>query len=451
VAIASEMILEEVRLATEYYKNQGRPKILPIRIAYTGGLPYDLGAMLNRIQYSLWQVNGDEVAIGNQVIAAIGNQSQLPHVQEEQMQPAALGVDGNEVQAVDKITCPLPNFDPRWLEHLDAPGGAVRLKSPFYVQRPADEIALSNIEEGGVTVRIKGYHQMGKSSLLARLLQHAKDKGYPFLHIDCRRIDNRNVENLDTLLLYFCNLIYSRLKPNTTVGTYWEKPFGPIDKITDYLTFEVLPSLEKPLILIIDDVDRIFPLGYREDFFSLFRSWHDNRAFDPVWDNLNIFLAYSTEASMFIQDLDRSPFNVGVEVPLDDFTESQVEALNILHGNPLDNTAKLNDFESLFGGHPYLIRKGLFELVENRKTVQELVNTAANDDGPFSDHLHRYLWQILENPEIREAMKSVILTHNCENERIFYKLRSAGLVKGSNRHQVEPRSKLYASYLGSRI
>lgn len=451
LAIASEMILEEVRLASEYYKDQGRPKILPIRVAYTGGLPYDLGAMLNRIQYALWQADGDEVAIGNQVIAAIGNQSPLPHVQQDPLQPAALGVDGNEVQAVDRIAPPLPNFDPRWLDHLDAPGGAVRLQSPFYIQRAADQIALSSIEEGGVTVRIKGYHQMGKSSLLARLLQHAKDKGYPFLHIDCRRIDNRNLQNLDTLLLYFCNLIYTRLRPNATVDTYWAGPFGPIDKITDYLMSEVLPSLQKPLILFIDDVDRLFPLGYREDFFSLIRSWHDNRAFYPDWNNLNIFLAYSTEASMFIQDLDRSPFNVGVEVALDDFTVSQVQALNMMHGNPLDDPAKLNDFVSLFAGHPYLTRKGLFELVENKKTLQELVTTAANDDGPFSDHLHRYLWQILENPEVRKAMKSIILTHDCEDEKTFFKLRAAGLVKGSNRHQVEPRSRLYAEYLGSRI
>lgn len=33
---------------------------------------------------------------------------------------------------------PLPEFDPRWLEELEAPGGAVKLRDRFYIERDAD-------------------------------------------------------------------------------------------------------------------------------------------------------------------------------------------------------------------------------------------------------------------------------------------------------------------------
>src|SRR5262249_8994367 len=52
-SIASDMVREEIRLAHELLC-AGKLRILPIRVAFDGPLPYDLGFCLNRLQYLTW-------------------------------------------------------------------------------------------------------------------------------------------------------------------------------------------------------------------------------------------------------------------------------------------------------------------------------------------------------------------------------------------------------------
>jgi hypothetical protein len=49
-SLRSDMVRQEVKLAHEYKK-----QIFPVRVAYEGALPYDLGAYLDPIQYTLWR------------------------------------------------------------------------------------------------------------------------------------------------------------------------------------------------------------------------------------------------------------------------------------------------------------------------------------------------------------------------------------------------------------
>src|SRR5262245_32622545 len=48
-SVQSQMVVEEIRMAEGLRKQNGKPLLLPIRVSYKGGLPYDLGAILNRI------------------------------------------------------------------------------------------------------------------------------------------------------------------------------------------------------------------------------------------------------------------------------------------------------------------------------------------------------------------------------------------------------------------
>ncbi|NJN05227.1 MAG: hypothetical protein HC814_00795 [Rhodobacteraceae bacterium] len=56
---------------------------------------------------------------------------------------------------------------------LEAVGGAVPLASVFYVERPIDREFKQAISRGDSVVLVKGARQIGKTSLLARGLQHA--------------------------------------------------------------------------------------------------------------------------------------------------------------------------------------------------------------------------------------------------------------------------------------
>jgi len=451
-AITSEMILEEVRIAHELRKQRGMPIILPVRVAYTGSLPYDLGAMLNRVQYVSWQGDGDEAEISVQLAEAMAqNQPLLGDPPQATEGVAALAADGNEISLGVEMMAPLPAFDPQWLEQLTAPGGAVRLSSPFYITRQLDNQASGLILREGVTVRIKGCRQMGKSSLLARLYQHAQDNNRQALYVDLQRLDNSHFQDINSLLLYLANLAARRFRTNTGPGEYWRTPFGPKDKLTYFLEEEVLVRADSPVVLLIDEVDRVFAEAYRDDFFSLIRAWHNNRAFDSTWERLNLVLAYSTEAFMFIRDLNQSPFNVGSACELVDLDRSQVEELDFLHGSPIENPQAMDRFMAAFSGHPYLVRKALYELIDQGLTSDQLLENASSDNGAFGDHLHRYLWRFHENLELRAAMRSVIREGVCPTDRLFYQLRTAGLVRGPHRNNVQPRCGLYEEYFGGHL
>jgi hypothetical protein len=57
-SVQSQMVAEEVRMADANRKQNGKPVLLPVRVNFEGALPYDLGAILNPIQYALWRSPG---------------------------------------------------------------------------------------------------------------------------------------------------------------------------------------------------------------------------------------------------------------------------------------------------------------------------------------------------------------------------------------------------------
>jgi hypothetical protein len=56
----------------------------------------------------------------------------------------------------------------------------------------------------------------------------------------------------------------------------------------------------------MDEVERMFASPFRSDFFSMLRSWHNNRARGGDWTRFNMALVTSTEPYQFIADLNQS-------------------------------------------------------------------------------------------------------------------------------------------------
>jgi hypothetical protein len=132
---------------------------------------------------------------------------------------------------------------------------------------------------------------------------------------------------------------------------------------------------------------------------------------------------------------------------LDDFNLEQVSDLNERHGSPLRDMAEITRFYRLLSGHPYLVRRGLHEMVTNNMDLSRLEAVAVSDEGPFSDHLHRMLISLNKDAELREAVRGVLLGKPCPSPESFYRLRSAGLAVGESTRDIRPRCQLYARYL----
>jgi hypothetical protein len=322
---------------------------------------------------------------------------------------------------------PLPEFDPRLLQELETPGGAVQLNDRFYVERDADARLKREIVKAGTITTIRAPRQTGKSSLWVRGVQHARQNGFKVVNLDMQRVDQDHLKRLDIFLRYLAEFTVRKLRlDDKQVERLWRGSLGPQDKLTFLFEDYVLPESGAPVVLAIDEADRLLETPLHNDFFALLRFWYNSRASDELWKRLNILMVISTEPYLLIADVNQSPFNVGLRLYLQDFDEAQVRDLNRRHGSPVPERDLVQSM-TLLNGHPYLTRKALYVLVAEGWTWPELVRVAAADDGPFGDHLRRYHWLLRDEPDLKEALKQIIRHGRCEDESVFFRLLRAGL------------------------
>lgn len=431
-SIHSEMVEAEITTAHQLAKVQGgRPIILPVRLAYRAPFQYPLNTYLNPINWAFWDGPQDTPRLIDELLRAIAGEA-LPI--DERSKASILQISG-----VPSLPQPLPSAQP-----LEMPEGTIDPQSAFYVMRPSDAIAQEAIGRQGVTITIKGPRQMGKSSLLIRTIDAAVKAGKRVVFLDFQLFDKAALTDADRFFRQFCAWLTDELELEDRLDTYWNMPLGNSQRCTRYVGRYLLKELARPLVLAMDEVETIFDTGFRSDFFSMLRSWHNNRATTLIWKQLDLALVTSTEPYQLIENLNQSPFNVGEVIDLADFTLDQVADLNRRHGSPLqtDEERRLMD---LLGGHPYLVRRALYLVASGRISATDLFATATDDRGPFGDHLRYHLFRLHGKKDLVLGLVQILRHNECSDERVFFRLRGAGLVRREGR-LVLPRCRLYADY-----
>ncbi|HZT42787.1 MAG TPA: AAA-like domain-containing protein [Chthonomonadaceae bacterium] len=336
---------------------------------------------------------------------------------------------------------------------LEPEGGAVPLDSPFYVVRPTDAAFQAAIARGDSLVLVKGSRQVGKTSLLARGLQQARDAGACVVMTDLQKLIPEQMETAAALFETFAVMMIDQLDLDLTLEAVWNPRRGWNVNFDRFLRREVLGRLSAPLVWGLDEVDRLFSYPFSAVVFGLFRSWHNERSLNPEgpWGRLTLAIAYATEAHLFITDLNQSPFNVGTRLALEDFTRGEVEELNRRYGSPLESPEKIDRYCGLVGGHPYLVRRGLQCMAVDGVSLDALEAGAGREDGVFGDHLRRLLAALTQDAALCEAVRPVLRGQPCSDAECFYRLRSAGVLVGAGLPEARPRCGLYRSYLESRL
>lgn len=441
-SVQSEMVAAEVTHAHKEFQTNGKARLIPIRVNYQEPLPYALSPYLDALQYALWNGLADEEALFQQLRATI---SELI----APLAPASLAANaGGAVQ----MAVARPAADPRFLELLAEPGGAVRAKSEFYVMRSSDDLLLRELAKPqGTTTTIRAPRQTGKSSLLIRAVAQAQQKRSKVIYCDLQPVDPEYLKSLDGFLRYFATTILTKLRLDPAeVDKAWQSKLGAPDKLTYLLEDAVLTEANEQLVLALDEVDRLLQTPFQDTFFGLLRSWHNNRAIDERWDKLDIVLVISTEPHLLIADANQSPFNVGQKIRLQDFDAHQVRDLNQRYRNPVQES-EIKALMGYLNGHPYLTHKALYSLTTEQQRWPQLQQSGVSEQSPFGDHLRRYLWLLRDQPALREALKRIIRQGEAPDEESFYRLLRAGLIRGETRTACAPRCQLYADYLRDKI
>ena len=358
----------------------------------------------------------------------------------------------NEAQSTLTIPATLPPVQPSHSSTIEPAGGAVPLDSRFYIVRPADEEFRTAIGRQDSIVLLKGARQVGKTSLLARGLQQARQAGAKVVLTDLQKLSADDLVSAESFYLALADLIADQLDLDVVPEDVWNARRGASINFERFVRREVLSKVSAHLVWGLDEVDRLFACNFGSEVFGLFRSWHNERSLDPEgpWRRLTMAIAYATEAHLFISDMNQSPFNVGTRLSLEDFTLAQVGELNHRYGTPL-KTDEVEQYYKLVSGHPFLVRCGLQELVTRHRSLSELETIADHEDGPFGDHLRRIAASLEQDKELRDVVRGILQNKPCPTQESFYRLRSAGLIVGDSVRDVQLRCQLYATYLEKRL
>lgn len=333
--------------------------------------------------------------------------------------------------------------------------GPIPLHSEFYIERPSVEArCYTEITKAGALIRIKAPAQMGKTSLMVRILDAAKkqenaEAEAATVALNLQQADRAVFQDLDQFLRWFCAAITRKLQLPDQVSDYWSQTFGSKSNCTAYFEDCILPNLNGKFVLALDKVDEVF--GYPEiadDFFSLLRSWYEEASYgesgNPLWQNLCLIIVHSTEVYIPL-DINQSPFNVGLAIKLDPFSQSKIFQLAQCYQVNLTQT-ECETLMSLLSGHPYLVQRALFHLCQGLD-FNQFVETAATDAGIYSNHLHRHFDVLQANFSLLRAYQKVV--HSSVpvelEQAIAFKLQSLGLVNFEG-NGVIPSCQLYQQY-----
>jgi DNA-binding SARP family transcriptional activator/transposase-like protein len=216
-------------------------------------------------------------------IPSAATQGMLEDVRAQRSAPA-----GTSPATRSDVSAPVPPAGRAPQATLEPEGGAVPLDSRFYIVRPTDAEFQAAIARQDSIVLVKGARQIGKTSLLARGLQQAREgvPGAPFgpcplagparvVLTDLQKLAEEQLESPATLFMTFAEMIIDQLELDLSLDAIWNPRRGWNVNFERFLRREVLDGGSAPLVWGLDEVDRLFGYPLSTVVFGLFRSWHN--------------------------------------------------------------------------------------------------------------------------------------------------------------------------------
>lgn len=287
---------------------------------------------------------------------------------------------------------PVAGYDPTW-----------------YINRDEDEEnALNSLGFPGAPVVLWGPAQFGKTTTLKYLLDQIRnDVSQPstIATINLMMFDQKVKDSLDTMLREFANQLVVDLFGNQNwVEITWQTSLGSIGKMKQLMEKYILPNVTGRLVLAIDQVDAIWKLPYKNDFFGMLRNWTD-QSNEEVWGKLRLVLTISMTPSFLVDDVNQSVLSMANMILLGDFNPEQVEQLAKRYDLNWTRT-EIEKLMNLVGGHPYLIRVVMYKARLSKANLDELLDLQNPKNQIFKNYLDRFRYWLNHKPELQNELRS---------------------------------------------
>ena len=282
----------------------------------------------------------------------------------------------------------------------------------------------------------------------ARIRHQAEQQGDKTVYLSLQLAATKCFSDVDTFLKWFCASVARALDLAPNLDEYWDlaEVMGGNLCCQDYFERYLLPVINKPLTLALDEVDRVFEYpDISADFFALLRVLHEEGKQRSIWKQLRLIIVHSTEVYLPL-NLNQSPFNVGLPVELPEFTPEQVLLLAQTYQVDWSEKEVLSLME-MVGGHPFLVRLALYHVAREDITLTELLQTAPTTTGIYSSYLRRIESILEQHPELEAGIEELITNRQQTqlNNKTCSKLKALGLIKVEEGVTV-PSCQLYRQY-----
>jgi tetratricopeptide (TPR) repeat protein len=294
-------------------------------------------------------------------------------------------------------------------------GGTLRARAPSYVTRPADQ-ELFEHSLAGEFCYVLTPRQMGKSSLMIRTARRLAEAGCTVAILDLTGIGSGSA---DVWYLGLLTNIARELRLNIDVSSWWQEHISLAipQRFSEFLREIVLQQIANPIVIFIDEIDSTLNLDFRDDFFAAIRAIYNARATESAYKRLTFALLGVATPTDLIHDRERTPFNIGRRIVLQEF--SYTEAAPLKAGleacHPGQGDVILRRILHWTNGYPYLTQKLCLAAAEqpaahwDATQVDELVETTFFSDAGRKDPNFKFVQQRIQESSVGERRQMLNL------------------------------------------